>query len=203
MQGGMTQETINLIKAAMLDPNSELAKAFVQSAVTAGLTAYDLEAPAKTLYPVLTPLRNRIPRVSGKGGIQANWRAVTAINTAKLSAGVVEGKRGGIITTTTAEYLAAYRGLGLEDTVTFEAQYAGQGFEDVKARAVRGLLQSLMIQEEAIILGGNGAAVALGKPTAPTVTENLAAVLPGDFKAGVKYKVGVVALTAERIRLTP
>ena len=202
MNGQLTQETIDLIKTAMLDPNGELAKAFTQAgtAIT-GLTAYDLEAPAKTLYPVLTPLRNRSPRVSGRGGIQANWRAVTGINTAKLSAGVVEGKRGGIITTGTAEYLAAYKGIGLEDTVTFEAQYAGQGFEDIKARAVRGLLQSLMIQEEMIILGGNGSAVALGKPDAPTLTENLAAVLPGTFKSATKYKVGVVALTLEGYNL--
>jgi len=35
-----------------------------------GLTYYDLELGAKFLYPVLTPLRNMIPRVSGKGGIQ-------------------------------------------------------------------------------------------------------------------------------------
>ena len=203
MNGNLTQETIELIKAAMLDPNGELAKAFTQAgtAIT-GLTAYDLEAPAKTLYPVLTPLRNRIPRVSGRGGTQANWRAVTAINTAKLSAGVVEGKRGGIIATTVTEYLAAYRGLGLEDTVTFEAQYAGGGFEDVKARAVRGLLQSLMIQEEMIILGGNGAAVAVAQPAAPTLTELLVAVSPGgNFKASTKYKVGVVALTLEGYNL--
>ena len=44
---------------------------------TSGLTFYDLELGAKSLYPVLTPLRNAIPRVSGKGGIQAAWRAIT------------------------------------------------------------------------------------------------------------------------------
>lgn len=42
---------------------------FSQSASAAsGLTFYDLELGAKFLYPVLTPLRNSIPRVSGKGG---------------------------------------------------------------------------------------------------------------------------------------
>lgn len=202
MQGNLTQETIELIKAAMQDPNSELAKAWTQSgsAIT-GLTAYDLEAPAKTLYPVLTPLRNRIPRVSGKGGIQANWRAVTAINSAKYSAGVVEGKRGGAITTVTADYLAAYKGIGLEDSVTFEAQYAGQNFEDIRARAVRGLLNSLMIQEEFILLGGNGSAVAMVKPTI-SITELLVAVAPGgQLKSATKYKAGVVALTLEGYKL--
>src|SRR5213076_229072 len=63
--------------------SEELAKStFTQSgSATTGLTFYDLEAGAKFLYPVLTPLRNEIPRVSGKGGIQANWKAVTGINT--------------------------------------------------------------------------------------------------------------------------
>jgi len=197
MDPNVTQQTIDLIKTALMAPNADLLKAFTMAgtAIT-GLTAYDLEAPAKTLYPVLTPLRNKIPRVSGRGGIQANWRAVTAINSAKISAGVVEGKRGGIITTTVAEYLAAYRGLGLEDTVTFEAQYAGQGFEDIKSRAARGLLQSLMIQEEMVILGGNGAAVALGKPTAPTLTD-VPGAAGGTVKASTKYKVAVAALTLE------
>jgi hypothetical protein len=50
------------------------------SSPTSGLTCYDLELGAKSLYPVLTPLRNAIPRVSGKGGIQAAWRAITGIN---------------------------------------------------------------------------------------------------------------------------
>ena len=53
------------------------------ASATSGLTFYDLEVGAKLLYPVLTPLRNAIPRVSGKGGIQANWRAITAINTSR------------------------------------------------------------------------------------------------------------------------
>lgn len=109
-------QTLELIKAALAESNPELAKAFTQSAVaTSGLTAYDLEAAAKTLYPVLTPLRNKIPRVGGGRGIQANWRAVTAINTGSLAAGVEVGKRGGVIATTVADYLEAYRGLGHED----------------------------------------------------------------------------------------
>src|ERR1700761_8389114 len=51
---------------------------------TMGLNYYDLELGAKFLYPLLTPLRNEMPRVSGKGGIQANWRAVTGVNTTGL-----------------------------------------------------------------------------------------------------------------------
>ena len=70
---------------------------FAQSAsATSGLTYYDLEAGAKLLFPVLTPLRNSIPRVSGKGGVQAAWRAITAINSSGLRIGVSGGNRGAV-----------------------------------------------------------------------------------------------------------
>src|SRR4051812_41995635 len=89
------------LRAALSNPQSDLAKAWVQAGTaTSGITAYDLEAPAKLLFPVLTPLRNEIPRTSGKGGIQANWRAVTGINTGRMGMGVSEGRRSGVITTT-------------------------------------------------------------------------------------------------------
>lgn len=195
-----TNETLALLKEALAKADADLPlnKAFTQSAsATSGLTAYDLEAPAKTLYPVLTPLRNQTPRVSGKGGIQANWRAITGINTGNLSAGVSEGNRGAVITTTTADYLAAYKGLGLEDYVTFEADYAAQGFDDVKARATQGLLRSLMIQEEKCILWGN-TSLALG--TTPTPT--LSTATTGGTLTNQTWSVICVALTAEGYTLS-
>lgn len=163
-------QILEMIRKAQSMPVPEnLMKAFSQSgSATSGLTYYDLEAPAKTIYPFLTPLRNKIPRVTGKAGIQANWRAVTGININGVNMGIGEGKRGGIISTQTADYLAAFRGLGLEDYVTFEADYAAQGFDDVKARAVEGLLRSAMIGEEFMILGGNTSS-ALGTTPTPTL----------------------------------
>ena len=86
-----SQDSLATIKAAQQRPFADprfgsLEKSsFTESAsATSGLTFYDLEAGAKLIYPVLTPLRNLIPRVSGKGGIQANWRAITAINSSGL-----------------------------------------------------------------------------------------------------------------------
>ncbi len=194
MNAHTTEETLALVKAAQGLPNGDLMKAWTQSGTaTSGITAYDLEAPAKKLYPVITPLRNEIPRVSGRGGIQANWRAVTNVNTTSVSPGVSGGARGGIITSTTADYTAAYKGLGLEDYVTFEADYAAENFDDVKALAVEGLLRSLMIGEEKIILGGN-AGYALGNTPTPTLT---AANTGGSMTGNVAYGVGCVALTLE------
>lgn len=168
-----------------------LAKAWVQpGSSTTGLQLYDLEAPAKMLYPVLTPLRNMIPRVGGGVGTAINWRAVTGINTTGVNAGVAEGKRGGVIQQTTVERVAAYRGLGLENYVTFEADYSSQGFQDLKALAVQQTLEALMIQEELTDLGGN-TSLALG--ITPTAT--LATATTGGSLAALTYAVRVFALT--------
>lgn len=198
MDPKLSAETLKLVKDAQAAPNAELAKAWTQSgSAVQGITAYDLEAPAKKLYPVITPLRNRIPRVSGRGGIQANWRAITGINTGGVSAGVSQGNRGGAVATSVANYQAAYAGIGLEDYVTFEADYAAEGFDDVKALAVEGLLRALMIQEERIILAGNSSSPlgqVAGVSTSASTTGGAITGLTGGAKT---IYIQVLALTLE------
>lgn len=183
-------------QAPMADPRmpDALAKStYSQSgSATSGLTFYDLELGAKFLYPVLTPLRNEIPRVSGKGGIQANWRAVTAINSTGVRIGVSGGNRGAVMAVTTKDYTAAYRGIGIESNVDFEAGYAAQGFDDVRAIAAQQGLESLMLGEELILLGGNGT-MALGTTGTPAL---LAGTSGGGLSDGALY-VRAVALTLE------
>lgn len=192
-KGEELRKTLEELTAARGTPSAELMKAWTQSAsAIQGITAYDLEAPAKRLYPVITPIRNRVPRNTGGMGIQANWRAVTGINTAGLSAGVSGGNRGGIIATSTSNNIAAFAGLGLEDYVTFEADYAAKGFDDVKSLSVEGLLRSLMIQEERIDVGGN-ASLALGVPGTPTLTANTT----GGGLSDATIKAYVVGLTLD------
>ena len=194
-QTNLTARTIELIKASYTNPlkDDDLAKAFTQSgSPTTGLTYYDLEAPAKTLYPVLTPLRNKTPRVGAGRGTQANWKAITGININALSGGVSEGNRGGVIATQVSEYFAAYRGIGFEDYVTFESDFAGEGYDDVKARAAQGLLRTNMIYEEKVILGGNSS-LALGTTPTPTVVASNA----GGALAANTWSVICVALTLE------
>lgn len=184
-----------LVEAEQLTAeNSELMKStFVQSgSATTGLTFYDLEAGAKMLYPILTPLRNEIPRVSGRGGIQANWKAVTGINTSGIRVGVSGGNRGAVMAVSVADYAAAYKGIGIEDNVDFEAQYAGAGFADIRALAAKVGLQALMLAEEILILGGNGT-VALGITPTPSLT---ASTTGGTMTATTKY-VACVALVLE------
>ncbi len=143
---------------------------FAQSgSATSGLTYYDLELGAKFVYPVLTPLRNEIPRISGKGGIQAAWRAVTGVNTTGLRIGVSGGNRGAVQAVSTADYTASYKGIGLETSVDFEAQYAGMNFDDVRAIGAKVGLEATMLGEEPLLLGGN-TSVPLGTTPTPTAT---------------------------------
>jgi len=197
-----TAEILDAIKKSqevgIADPRlagiTGLAKStFAQSgSATSGLTFYDLEPGAKFLYPVLTPLRNQTPRVSGKGGIQAAWRAVTAINTTSMRIGVSGGNRGGVQAIATQDYTASYKGIGIETNVDFEAQYAGQEFDDIRAIAGKVGLESLMLGEELMILGGN-TSQALGTTGTPTVV----AAITGGTLAAATYSVIAVALSLD------
>jgi hypothetical protein len=172
-----------LVKATFNQPSSAIS----------GLNSYDLEVGAKMLYPVLTPLRNDMPRVSAMGGIQANWRAVTAVNSNNLSMGVGEGNRSGVIAVTTADYTAKYTTMGLESNASFQADWAAEYFQDVKALASLNLLQSVMIGEEKLILGGNSS-LALGTAVAPSLT---ASTSGGTLATNASFSVIVVYLSLE------
>lgn len=166
----LINDTLSLLEMVKSQPNSPLAKAWTQAgSPTSGITQYDLEAPSKKLFPVLTPLRNLIPRTSGKGGIQANWRAVTGVNTTLIRPGVGQGNRSGVVTDTTQDYVAVYKTLGLENYVTYQADWSADGFEDLKKLAIENLLKANMIAEESVILGGN-TSVALGTTPTPSLT---------------------------------
>ena len=155
---------------------------------TQGLVAYDLTGPSKKLYPILTPLRNRIPRVQGFGTAH-NWRAITDIDTSRLSPGIPEGARAQPIGVTVKEYARKFVTIGKEGTVTYEQQSAGQGFEDARATNVLVTMQGAMRDEEQLIVGGNGS-LALG--TTPTPT--LSAAGSGSSLTNVAHTVRVVAL---------
>ena len=150
-----TQDTLGLMKES-------LAK---NVTISTGLTAYDLQAPAKNLFPIVTPLAQfaaarraaqsrrrgalarRSPRSPAPASTRwAGFRKASARRACPIPRHLV-----------TAPYLT----LGEEDTVTFEAEAAAQGFEDINATATLRLLQKTMRKEEMALLGGN-ASLALG-----------------------------------------
>lgn len=193
-------EVIEFAKASM--GNAMSAEAFfdgdtgaLEKAVTVstGLTYYDLRAPALNLFPTITPLRNRFARkqrpnpgdalryktINGLSGSGFNWMGW-----------VPEGTRAGAMTYTAANKSVPYVTIGEEDSLTEEAQYAAEGFEDEAAMVQLRTLLKLMAKEEAGILSGN-ATLALGTPTTPT----LAAAGSGATLPAATYSVIVVALS--------
>lgn len=164
--------------------------------VSTGLVFYDLQAPAKNLYPIITPLRNAIPRVGRKNaGDATHWKQVTALNGSGYDAmgWVPEGQRSGAMSYVTADKAASYRTIGEEDFLTFEAESAAQGFEDENAMVTFRLLQKMMRKEEMALLGGNSGGVQLGTPgTITTSSSGTGSTLPT-----ATYYIKVVALTLE------
>ncbi len=185
-----TEETLRLTKEALSD--NALAK---NVSLATGLSAYDLQAPAKNLYPTVTPLRNALPRVGRiNPGDAARWRTITSILGSGYDAmgWVPEGQRTASMSYAAQLQVAPYLTLGEEDTVTFEAEAAAEGYEDLNATATLRLLQKTMRKEEMALLGGN-TSLALGTPAAPALT---APGTSGTLPAAT-YSVIVVALSFE------
>ncbi|HLY53956.1 MAG TPA: hypothetical protein VKS60_00280 [Stellaceae bacterium] len=194
----ITSETIGLMRTTLSQDDELLAKAgwTAPGSFPTGIQSWPLEAPAKSLFPVLTPLRNRIPRMLAEGGVQANWKAITGINTSLVEPGVSDGNRGGAIVTATADYNAIFREYGLEDYVTWAAYLSASGFMDLNARAQTNLLWALMIAEEFLDLGGNRS-LALGTGNRPTVAD---IGTGGTLAAATTYSVIVVPLSLQGLR---
>jgi hypothetical protein len=188
---GITDQTFAQFKAAIAAEN-ELRKANTVTTST-GLVAYDLQAPAKNLYPVNTPILATLPRVGGGTGKATNWRQVTAITGSGYDAmgWVPEGQRAGAMSLTEADKLATYVTIGEEEAVTFEAEGAARGFEDILATSAMRLLQKMRLKEEHAVLGGN-TGLALGTTGTPTLSASGSGTL-----ANATYSVIVVAMTYE------
>ena len=134
----MTQKTLQLLQSIQGGLNKTT---FLTST---GLVGYDLERPAKSLFPALSPLVNMIPRAKASiGDTATRWKSITAISGYALNPGVSEGKRGGEITVTLTNNTAAYATLGQEVSTSFEDESAAQGFDDARAKAAMALLNSL------------------------------------------------------------
>jgi hypothetical protein len=188
--GAVSQDTLDLIKAIV--QSGALSKANtvgIQQAT--GITNYDLEPRAKHLYPVITPIRNWIPRARGMGDTATHWKTITAINPSNASPGVSEGNRGAVIDQTEVDRIASYKGLGLENSITEEAIYAAEGFDNALAIMADILLRAVFIAEEKTVLMGNNS-LAFGVPATPTGVSSTTGGTLGASAANTAY---VVALT--------
>jgi hypothetical protein len=205
--GQITRDTIDMMKSTLgapLDPDLLRGGLTKGVSISTGLTWYNLEIPAKNIYPTITPLRNSIPRVGPRGagmqhpGDAAHWKVINSLTGSGYDSmgWVPEGQRSGTMSYTSTPMAKSYVTLGEEDFLTFEAEAAAEGFEDENAMVTFRLLQKMMRKEEIGILGGN-ASLALGTPpTAPNTAAvaDTTSTLP---TSATGYSVIVVPLTLE------
>jgi len=179
MFGDLSQQTFDLLnKADMSSLNKTTISQSTISGVAGNLNAFDLRGPALQLYPVITPLRNRLPRqLSDRGDLATRWKAITGVNTSGFELGVAPGRRSAEMSVTEQDYVASYAGLGLEASIDWEAVWSGGKEFDNKATLVQSLLRAVMIGEENVILNGN-ASMPLGTPVAPSVQVASGGTLP-------------------------
>ena len=152
------------------------------SPLATGFVPFDLVAPARLVYPVFSPLRNKLPRVPGQG-TSRRAKIITSIagsGTGTAAARVaVSELNGGTLGSNWPLNLPAslghsatdmsvpYKFFGLSESISWLAQFAGQGFEDIAGLANLLMLQKAMLAEEYEILFDASSAVA--QPAKPTL----------------------------------
>jgi len=168
--------------------------------VSTGLIPFDLEAPAKLLTPRPTPLRNSIPRLKGQGGAR-RFKVISGFtgtgtggitttqpgiseSTTNAGPGGLSYIRGPYISYAGYDVTLNYVTTSLSDSVSWQAEYQGAGFEDIRSLSNTALLYSTMLLDERLMIygrgtTGNGYAGALGTPGAVTLAAVSASVAPG------------------------
>ena len=156
----------------------------LSSPLASGFVPFDLVAPSRLIYPVYSPLRNKVPRVAGQG-TSHRAKLVTAISgsqtglpnkrisISEIPSGQTIGGNWplnipGAGSQTATDINIPYQFFGMSESLSWLAQFAGQGFEDISALANLVLLQEFMLGEEYTMLSGTSAALAA--PAAPTLT---------------------------------
>ncbi|MEU5043154.1 hypothetical protein [Streptomyces griseorubiginosus] len=205
IQKGLSPEALASITGALDELKSQqpdLVKDITTSSpVSGGLVAFDLEAPAKMLTPRPTPLRNRIPRKKGIG-LSHRFKVISGFT--GTGSGGVGNIHPGIADTTQNNFApsgasqslyyargpkisyagydknVSYSQFSVSDQVTWSAQYAGQGYQDIRQLSRTSLMYSSMLLEERMLLmgrgtAGNGFLGALAAPTSLTLTARSAA----------------------------
>ncbi len=180
----ISDETVALVRQAMADTTRAITTA-------SGLIGYELEAPAKVVVPVITPLVNMIPRRKGMGIDVVHWKAITSFDTQRNWGTLADGATPGQVTYQVAPMQNTLQTIALMNQVSFQAQWRGRSLEaDVRARRTAELLYQLKIQEERWLLQASAYVMV---PPAPV----LAPAATGGTVAAGTYWVKVTAKNAQ------
>ena len=178
---------------------------------------YDLQAPAKWLAPLRTPLRNTIPRTKGEGGA-AEYRRITAVTNSvpgtktmpffnSATATSTYGGPGNLtlnrppkITQTGDVQIRAYKEMGFSDSVTWRGFLTSLGFDNLLSLSQTALLFAHLMGEEWADLAGRGTAAGNAGyqgavPIPAGITTGTATT--GGTIAAATYFIYVVALNGQ------
>ena len=198
---------ISAQRLAMQDIQKDIS---LTSPLSTSFAAFDLEAPAKLLTPRPTPLRNRIPRKkgvgtshrikritgytgTGTGGQGQIWPGVTESTTTAF--GSINFERGPKISYTADDIVLPYNSYSLSDAVSFDANFSGLGYQDLRQLSSTSTLYATMLMEERMMLMARGTSTGYsGALAAPTVTVTAPSAGTGQVAlANATYYVYVTA----------
>jgi hypothetical protein len=175
------QNALAAQRMAMQDMQKDIT---LTSPLSTSFAAFDLEAPAKLLTPRPTPLRNRIPRKkgvgtshrqkqilgytgTGTGGVGNTWPGITQSTTTTF--GAINYERGPKISYAAQDLILPYNSYSLSDSVTFDANFSGLGYQDLRQLSSTSTLYATMLMEERMMLMARGTASGYsGALAAPT-----------------------------------
>jgi hypothetical protein len=157
------------------------------SPLSTSFAAFDLEAPSKLLTPRPTPLRNKIARKkgvgtshrvkringytgTGTGGVGNTWPGITESTTTAF--GSINYERGPKISYSADDLVLPYNSYSLSDSVSFDANFSGMGYQDLRQLSSTSTLYATMLMEERMMLMARGTASGYsGALSAPTFTK--------------------------------
>lgn len=157
---------------------------------------YDLQPIVQMMYPYmeLIPRISRLPRVAADGGNAYHWKRIVGINVNGASSGVSEGNRGARIAVAEQDQTIAFKTLGYESSVTFEARLGGRNLSpEALGLSTQSALRSLMIDEEKILINGDSG-LPLGITPTPSLSAGAVTGVTGTFSNGTVF-VRCVAIT--------
>ena len=184
------------------------------SPLSTSFAAFDLEAPAKLLTPRPTPLRNRIPRKkgvgtshrvkrilgytgTGTGGVGQTWPGITETSTQAF--GSINYERGKLISYAADDLVLPYNSYSLSDSVSFDANFSGMGYQDLRQLSSTSTLYATMLMEERMMLMARGTASgysgALSAPTfalaSPVASGSQVAIAANTYYVNVTADAGI------------
>ena len=200
---------ISAQRLAMQDVQKDIS---LTSPLSTSFAAFDLEAPAKLLTPRPTPLRNRIPRKKGVGtshrvkritgytgtgtGGQGNiWPGVTESTTTAF--GSINFERGPKISYTADDIVLPYNSYSLSDSVSFDANFSGLGYQDLRQLSSTSTLYATMLMEERMMLMARGTASGYSGALSAPATVTVAAVSPAGSVTALPNATYYVYVTAD------